>query len=787
LPVLIKRIEKTSPYRTIFCLVRSRSLKKISSFIVLLLLASHVVKTAECKEEKISTVHQTVWSPVVDGVSQVVPGDIGNQQLAALGFVDVTGAPFFADPTGKKDVTQALQRAVNFARDHQMVCYFPSGDYRISDTLSCIQNPYLRSNGEIAGGPNFPCVLTGSYTGPRPTIHLAAGSPGYGDPGQPKYVIHFWARGLEDPESKKPNVAKNQMLINLNIVVGENNPGAVALRHRGAQGSAVQDCTIDVTHGLTGIEGGIGSGGSLAGITVIGGKIGMDLRETQPATTITGITLIRQTETAILYEGRQSLCAVGIKIISTTGGPLVKTLPAGGRPTQGQACMVDSEIVFEVPGGIAISAAKSLFLSNVYAKGASKVVSNLDGSQIPGRVEDWVHIVEYAHGVRTKKWRGYQFEAPVYTDGKRRLEDLVRVENDKAPPPDLQRRHVWTEDFPHWESPGAVNVKAPPYLAKGDGKTDDTIPIQKAIDQNEIVFLPKGYYCITKPIQLKPHTKLVGAARHLSIIMVRPSATAFANPQTPKPLVESSDLKDAPTVISFCGLYVPNTVRGAYALKWQCGEASVVRDVNFITQPLQGYKSPGNPEETNTPLVRVMGNGGGRWYNFFQEGHTGQGPGYRHMLVCGADGPLAIYQCNPEHALSDANMEIRSSRDVSIFGLKSEGNRCIIKIADADRVRIFGYGGNAAALEGQALFMVEGTPNFLFANLVDAPRLPPVKSSNAGIGRGVDPTTWFMIAEEVSRNEIIKTKPLDRPVLYRRGNPAGLPETAAGQGSPSFH
>jgi len=65
------------------------------------------------------------------------PNELGNQALAALGFVDVTAAPFSADPQGEHDSTEAIQRAIVFARDRQMVCFFPSGVYKISDTLHC--------------------------------------------------------------------------------------------------------------------------------------------------------------------------------------------------------------------------------------------------------------------------------------------------------------------------------------------------------------------------------------------------------------------------------------------------------------------------------------------------------------------------------------------------------------------------------------------------------------------------------------------------------------------------
>jgi hypothetical protein len=79
------------------------------------------------------------------------PNELGNQALAALGFVDVTAAPFSADPQGEHDSTVAIQRAIVFARDQQMVCFFPPGEYKISDTLHCEQYRPLRRDGTRSG------------------------------------------------------------------------------------------------------------------------------------------------------------------------------------------------------------------------------------------------------------------------------------------------------------------------------------------------------------------------------------------------------------------------------------------------------------------------------------------------------------------------------------------------------------------------------------------------------------------------------------------------------------
>lgn len=48
-------------------------------------------------------VHQTIGGPVRDVLNMEAPEILGNTELAALGLVDVTAAPFNADPTGKSD------------------------------------------------------------------------------------------------------------------------------------------------------------------------------------------------------------------------------------------------------------------------------------------------------------------------------------------------------------------------------------------------------------------------------------------------------------------------------------------------------------------------------------------------------------------------------------------------------------------------------------------------------------------------------------------------------------
>jgi hypothetical protein len=205
--------------------------------------------TDEQMESYLPYIHPRVEGPIAEGVNLAVPDELANRRLAEMGFVDVTAAPFSADRTGRSDATQAIQTAVEFARDHQMVLFFPAGIYRISDTIECRQQLTIRGNGRLTGAPNFPCVLMGSAEdGKRSTLFLAPRSGGFTDPDRRKIVMHFtncnYGYDQRDfrhgPLRPQANINYNQLLINIDIVIGEGNAGAVGLRMQAAEGSCLR-------------------------------------------------------------------------------------------------------------------------------------------------------------------------------------------------------------------------------------------------------------------------------------------------------------------------------------------------------------------------------------------------------------------------------------------------------------------------------------------------------------------------------------------------------------------
>ncbi len=132
-------------------------------------------------------------------------------------LIDVTAAPYRADPTGVADATKAIQKAADDARDQGKVCFFPPGTYLVSDTISCeTKAEKLDKPRHVDGGTQHywpvqrPIVLLGSTRGKRPVLKLSPKAAGFDDPSRPKYLVWIWtqtwfdAPGKEEPVWGKP-------------------------------------------------------------------------------------------------------------------------------------------------------------------------------------------------------------------------------------------------------------------------------------------------------------------------------------------------------------------------------------------------------------------------------------------------------------------------------------------------------------------------------------------------------------------------------------------------------
>jgi len=689
---------------------------------------------------------------IIERGREVVAG-YSDKRLAEHGILDVTKAPYGADASGETDSTEAIRNAVRDARDARLVAYFPPGTYLVSDTIRAVQR-HVQPNVPkvLLRRDDFPCVLWGGTSGGRARLVLADSAPGFDDPEAPKPVVFVASYNREEPPVLQPNISFNNMVVSIDIELGRGNAGAIGLDHQGAQGSTTEDVHVSAEGAFAGFRGVSGSGGSASHISVKGGRYGLYLAGlgemegfagSQPAPVISHVTLTGQTHKAVYCATRGPLTLVGALI----EGPGIEVFGPKWAAHNGSLNLVDSIVRYEGEGP-AITGNRPVCLSDVYVSTADEIVK-LDGAPaLPGDPEGWVRIAEYAAGTSATY--------PVWVDGAKQAEPLSVVTRGVEPPADLLGTHEWTEPLPAWDADGVANVRQEPYGATGDGEADDTAAIQKALDESRDVFLPKGIYRISEPLRLRSQSRFYGLGVY-SIIEPLPEAGSFADASAPSPMLVAPNDADATCVAAFMQLWC--RYPGGYAIHWQAGGGSIVRNVR--TKP---WPPVADSPLVHHPLILVDGNGGGRWYNAAMHYRLPQGPDHRHMMVRGTRQPLAFYMLNPEHSAADYMVEFDDVRGVRVYGLKSEtlganGPRDLtpILIRNSRDFRIFGHGGNATPPERDPLYRISDCSDFLLANFAHQP-----------YAEGADPEKWHVVEEALPGGETIQTPGTEYLAVYRR-------------------
>lgn len=704
------------------------------------------------------------------------------QPLLDVGFLDVTAAPFLADPSGKQDSTQAIRDAVYFARHHRLAAYFPVGEYLVSDTIVCWGGRNDDRHADHRALPFsecWPAVLIGERkNGKRPRVRLAAAAPGYDTADTIKPVFHFDAHFKNRSAPLAPLAggmgcdAYHQTFYGIDVTIGDGNPGAVAITFGEAEGSSIQDCAFDAGSGYAGIYGAPGNGSGLFNLTFTGGAYGLAAVDSEMGVnTVVGCHFSGQREAAVIFAQRGPLCLVGCQFEMEPNVPALITRQTELSTRINGAQMIDCRIAYPCSTTYfkvltttfaPIRAATPVYLRNCWIRHADAVVESLErGQGLFGKMAgEWNRVEELA----------YTFESPantvphpIYLDGVRQGKWTGSIHPEPSAPPDaLCRQHIlWdTATFPRWDSPGVINVRAAPYGAAGDGETDDTAALQRALDEHETIFLPKGAYRITASLRLGARNKIIGLNTAYSMIV--PSGEAFGDVAHPQPALRTADVRDAETQLAYFCVFMPREdAPGAYCVDWTCGGRSCLRSVfsmsgycgNDILPLIRGirpwhtwqwtdellslsrkvgsvtmYRGAQSQRDAwegserfadrvpNFPFYRVHGHGGGAFYPFMEDGSRSHGPDHRRIVIEGIAGPFALYNAHLQHGQGVAQLEIRNSANVTLYGSKNENKHRVVWIRDSQHIAVYGIGSTAIPIE-ESIFLIEDSTNVTLAAL----------------------------------------------------------------------
>jgi len=629
---------------------------------------------------------------IAKGQNTPLPSSILNTERFQWGYLDVTALGI--DNTGTVDVTDAINEAIVMARDNQLVCYFPSGTYLISDTIKAMLLSYDHNNNPndpYFSDRRFPCVLEGECTN-RPVLKLKDGAPGFNTPteGGSKAAVMIWAaprvdqtitkngntiqypKGSTDPEAEFPGIAFNQIFRNFVIDLGNNNPGAVGVRFSGAQGASMENVKIIATGAYAGLHRTMGQASGYYNIEIIGGRYGIQINDPRLSeyAFMSGVRFINQTQYAIWGLAWFPINITGF-YIESPHGRVFNNHPA----TRGGIALIDGVINATGTPNEAVFktySKRNIYLKNVDIKGNGRIIDvvNNPSESITANANSWTKFVELSY----------------CPDGQNRWKNLTECTidqqdfntsftvNQPLDTTEIFNKHIGPiKDCFDIES--AINVKDASDMngnpALGDGDNNDTPALQWALNNtdNYNVFLPKGEYKIDTTLLLKYHTNLYGVGKVFSRIKAAPGWN-----NADQPIIRTINNPDANTRLTNVMIEIdPEENHNLTALHWQAGRNSVV---NNIMLGVDGFSTEQTPLSSIHYGFQINGSGGGRWYNTCAEWqklrYTTRHPAYRFLLVENTTEPLSFYSLNVERVRTEPQTEIKNAANVDIYYFKAE-------------------------------------------------------------------------------------------------------------------
>ncbi len=197
-----------------------------------------------------------------------------------------------------------------------------------------------------------------------------------------------------------------------------------------------------------------------------------------------------------------------------------------------------------------------------------------------------------------------------------------------------------------------VNVRS--LGVKGDGETDDTAALQKAIDGHRVLYLPAGHYIITDTLTLKPDTVIIGLHPLMTQLDLPDDTPGFAGVGSPRPMIAAP--AGGSNILSGFGVFTGGVNPRAAGVIWRAGADSLIDDVRFLGGHGSGPGSVYNNTHTADPELRkrwdgqypslwVTDGGGGTFANIWTPNTYAQAGFY----VSNTTTPGHVYQLSNEH------------------------------------------------------------------------------------------------------------------------------------------
>jgi hypothetical protein len=518
---------------------------------------------------------------------------------------------------GAGDVSDALQAAIAQVKTlHNFgIVFIPEGTYLLTKTI------YIPRGIRLIG-----------YGKERPLMVLAPRSPGFqapdpNDKGEGRYMFWFTS-SLPGADGLVPDAGASTFysaLSNVNLRISEGNPCAIALRTHFAQHSFIAHVDIYIGDGRAGLFDG---GNEIEDVRFFGGVYGIYTTKPSPGWPFLLVDTYFEGQKQAAIRTREA--GLTIVRLGARNLPRVIDIDSGYHEKLFmESCRFDSVRGAAITIATAAGAASEVNLRDIRCRHVPVLVAYLNHT-IAAPLQEY----------RVKRFvNGLCMDA---LGADPRYETVADLEKYPFSQPILS-------DIPHLPADW-VNIKS--LGAKGDGTTDDTRILQDAIDKYPTIYLPQGWYRVTKTIHLRAHTTLIGLTPIGTQLMLLNHTPGFDGFGGPVPLLETP--AGGVNIVTGIGLSTGTDNARAVACKWMCAGNSLMNDVKFVGghggmdkphEPPQ-YANPGSDTwDTQYWSLWVTNGGGGTFTNIWSASTYANAGVY----VSHTTAPGHIYALSVEH------------------------------------------------------------------------------------------------------------------------------------------
>jgi hypothetical protein len=579
--------------------------------------------------------------------------------------VYLTAEEFHVHGDGKEDDSAAVQAAIDKlqAGKGEGIVFVGPGRYRISRTI------YL-----------WPGVRLIGYGAQRPVFVLGENTPGYQD--GIAYMFFFAGarprpagaspvrflyhppptpRGVVPPRNDVPDANPGTFysaMSNVDFEIGPGNSGAVAIRFHAAQHAFLSHIDFSIGSGFAGVH---EVANEAEDLHFHGGQFGIMARKPSPAWQFTLIdsTFDGQREAAI-RENEAGLTLVHDEFRN------VPTAVSIDPHYSDQLWIKESR--FENISGPAV------VIGNDASRMTEINFEDVSCSHVPvfaklresGRefrqVADTYQVKVFSYGL-SLPYPGAPAAIQTRYESSSLSTSPVPTPPAIAPLPDPA---TW------------VNIHS--LGVKGDGLTDDTVALQKAIDTHTALYFPTGRYLLHDTLTLRPGTVLIGLHPSTTQFDLNDGTPGFEGPGSPKPLLLAPP--GGANIITGLGIFTGGFNPSATALLWRSGKDSLVDDVRFLgghgtnapdgtrTNPYNAtHSADPNPHrkwDAQYPSLWIDG-GGGTFANIWTPDTFAQAG----ILISNTTIPGFVYELSSEHHVR-AEIKLNHVANWQLYALQTE-------------------------------------------------------------------------------------------------------------------